>query len=314
MNNKKISVIVPCYNEGINVKNMGEKLVEILNETGYDYEILFVDNCSTDESQNYLRELAHKYKRIKVLFNNRNYGVGGRKGRECYANAKGDAVISIACDFQEPPEYIPEFISWWEKGYKVVCAQKIGSKEGAFKYGLRQLFYKIINNFSETPQYANISGITLISREVLDEYLKTDIDIDFRFAIADMGYEIKMIPYEQQKRASGHSKYNLWRYLSFAINSMVNTSTTPLRLMTVTGFLLSMVSFVIGSAYLIMKLIWWNRFPVGIAPALIALFFIGSVQLFCMGVIGEYIGVVLRKVTRQPDLIIRERLNFEENE
>lgn len=313
MKDKMISILVPCYNEGLNVKNMGERLVEILDGTGYKYEILFVDNCSTDDSQKYIRELTGKYKQIKALINNRNYGVGGRKGRESFANTKGDAVISIACDFQEPPEYIPEFIKWWEKGYKVVCAQKIGSQEGPIKYGLRQVFYKIINTFSEIPQYANISGITLISREVIDEYLKTDLEIDFRFALADMGYEIKMIQYEQRKRASGKSKYNVWRYLSYAINSMVNTSTAPLRLMTVTGFLLSLVSFIIGFVYLIMKLIWWNRFPMGTAPILIALFFIGSVQLLFMGVIGEYIGVVLRKVTRQPDLIVRERINFDDD-
>lgn len=315
MDNKKlISVIVPCYNEGINVKNMGETLVSILDKTGYLFEILFVDNCSTDDSKEYLYELILKDKRIKALINNRNYGVGGRKGRECFSSVKGDVVISIACDFQEPPERIPEFIEWWEKGYKVVCGQKIGSKEGNFKYGLRQIFYKIINGLSDIPQYANISGITLLDREVVNEYLKIDDDIDLRFALADMGYEIKLIQYEQQNRKYGKSSYNIWRYLSFAINSMVNTSTAPLRLMTVAGFLLSLISFIIGAVYLIMKLIWWNRFPMGTAPILIALFFIGSVQLLFMGIIGEYIGVVLRKVTRQPDLIVRERINFDDDD
>ena len=180
MDEKMVSVIVPCFNEGINVKNMGETLVRILSETGHKYEIIFVDNCSTDDSYEYLKELTTKYNCVKALINNRNYGIGGRKGRECFSYASGDAVISIACDFQEPPEYIPEFVEWWEKGYKVVCGQKIGSEEGKAKYGLRQLFYKIINDLSETPQYANISGITLIDREVVDELLKVDMDIDIR--------------------------------------------------------------------------------------------------------------------------------------
>lgn len=311
MENKLLSIIVPCFNEGINVKSMGETLISILDKMEYKFEIIFIDNSSEDDTHKYIYELTSKDRRVKALINNRNYGVGGRKTRECYSHAGGDAIISIACDFQEPPELIPAFIKEWENGYKVVCGQKIGSEEGKLKYGLRQVFYKIIKNFSEVPQYANISGITLIDREVLDEFLKIDMDIDLRFALADMGYDIKLIQYEQKKRKHGKSSYNVWRYLSFAINSMVNTSTAPLRLMTVVGFMLSIISFLIGAVYLVMKLIWWSKFPMGIAPVLIALFFLGSIQLLILGILGEYIGVVLRKVTRQPDLIIKESINFD---
>lgn len=308
---KKISVYVPCYNEVGNVKPMADTLTEIMRGLPYDYEILFIDNCSTDGTKEILRSLAAQDKHIKVLMNSRNYGTDGRSGRNASRYLSGDVIITIACDFQEPPELLPEFIKYWEQGYKVVCGQKIGSKEGVVKRACRNVFYKLIKELSETPQYEHISGIILIDKEVFEEYMKSDYDIAFRFALADMGYEVKLIQYEQKKRRSGKSSYNVWRYLTFAINSMISTSVAPLRLMTVMGFMLSIVSFIAGLVYLILKLLLWYRFPAGTAPILIGMFFLGSVQLFCLGIIGEYVGVILRKVTRQPDVILSERINID---
>lgn len=310
---KKISIAVPCYNEEGNVKQMAETLTEIMQGLDYDYEIIFTDNCSTDATKQYLRELAAKDRHIKVLMNNRNYGAGGRSGHNTGRHCSGDIYIQIPCDFQEPPELIPEFVKYWEEGYKVVAGQKIASEEGKVKYFLRSLFYRIINLFSETPQYAHMSGITLVDREVLDEWVKTDDDIVLRNAIADMGYPVKLIQYVQQKRKSGKSTYNIWRYLSFALSSMINTSTTPLRLMTVMGFIMSVISFMIGVVYLIMKLTMWYYFPTGSAPTLIGMLFLGSVQLLFMGILGEYVGVILRKVTNQPRVIVGEKINFDDD-
>lgn len=297
-----------------NVEPMANTLTEILQTLPYDYELFFVDNCSTDGTKEILRSVAEKDKHIKVLMNSRNYGTDGRSSRNAFQYVSGDVLIMIACDFQEPPELIPEFVKYWEQGYKVVYGQKTSSQEGKFKYACRSLFYKIIKGLSETPQYEHISGIVLQDREVLEEYLKSDYDISFRFAVADMGYEIKMIQYEQRKRLSGKSSYNIWRSLTFAINSMIATSVAPLRLMTVIGVLLSVLSFIVGVVYLVMKLLVWDRFQAGMAPVLIGMFFLGSVQLFCMGIIGEYIGVILRKVTRQPDVILSEKINVDEKE
>lgn len=308
---KKISIAVPCYNEEGNVKPMAEKLTEIMGQMDYDYEIIFTDNCSVDNTRQYLRELAAADCHIKVLMNNRNYGAGGRSGHNTGRYCSGDIYIQIPCDFQEPPELIPEFVKYWEEGYKVVAGQKIASEEGKAKYFLRSLFYRIINALSDVPQYAHMSGIVLVDREVLDEWVKTDDDIVLRNAIADMGYQVKMIQYVQQKRKSGKSSYNMWRYLTFALNSMINTSTTPLRLMTVLGFSMSVLSFIIGIVYLIMKLTMWYYFPTGSAPTLIGVLFLGSVQLLCMGIIGEYVGVILRKISHQPGVIVGEKLNFE---
>lgn len=310
---KKITIGVPCFNEVGNVREMAETLTNIMEGLSYDYEIVFTDNCSVDGTQEILRDIATKDKRIKVLINNRNYGIDGRSGRNSYNYYSGDAIIGVACDFQEPPELIPEFIKYWEQGYKVVCGQKIGSEEGKVKYFCRSLYYKIIKTLSETPQYEHISGISLIDREVMNEIQKSDYDFYVRFALADMGYDIKMIQYEQRARRSGKSSYNIWRYLSYAINSMVATSVAPMRLMTIVGFLLSVLSFLFGAVYLVMKLILWNRFAAGTAPILIGMFFLGAVQLFFLGVLGEYIGVILRKVTKKPDVILREKINFDED-
>ena len=308
---KKVSVAVPCYNEVGNVREMAETLTNIMQSLPYEYEIIFTDNCSTDGTKDILRELAAKDEHIKVLMNSRNYGTDGRSDRNTLKYVSGDVFIGIVCDFQEPPELIPEFIRAWENGYKVVCGQKESSKEGVIKYTCRSLFYKIIKGLSDTPQYEHISGIVLFDREILEQYIKTDYDYQFRYAIADMGYEVKLIPYVQQERRSGKSSYNVWKYLSFAINGMVTTSTTLLRLMTVAGTIMAFICFVIGIVYLIMKLMFWQTYQLGIAPLLIGMFFLGSVQLFCLGILGEYIGEVLRRVTKRPDVVLTEKLNIE---
>lgn len=309
---KKISIIVPCYNEAGNVKPMADTLTEIMEKLPYNYEIIITDNCSTDGTKEILRSLAAQDQRIKVLMNNRNYGISGRSGKNAGKYASGDVYISIACDFQEPPELIPEFIKYWEQGYKVVCGQKTGSEEGRLKYAFRSIYYKLIKALSDTPQYEHMSGILLYDIEVVRELGKYDDDVDFRFAVADMGYEVKLIQYKQRERRSGKSSYNVWRYLSYAISSMINTSTAPLRLMTVAGFLMSVVSFIVGLIYLVAKLLFWYNFQAGMAPILIGMFFLGSVQLFFLGIIGEYIGAILRKVSKIPDAILSEKINVEE--
>ena len=311
---KKVSITVPCYNEVGNVRDMAETLMGIMQGLPYEYEIIFTDNCSTDGTKDILRELAAEDDHIKVLMNSRNYGTDGRSDRNTLRYVRGDVYIAIPCDFQEPPELIPEFIKAWEDGYKVVCGQKESSKEGVIKYSCRSLFYKIIKGMSDTPQYEHISGIVLLDREVLDQVVKTDYDYQFRYAIADMGYDVKMIQYVQQKRRSGKSSYNIWRYLAFAINGMVTTSTAPLRIMTVVGTVMSFFCFVIGLAYLILKLLYWHSFQMGTAPLLIGVFFLGSVQLLCLGVLGEYIGEVLKRVTKRPDVILTEKLNIEDSQ
>jgi len=310
--NKKITISMPCYNEERNIPILMDRLTPVIDSLEYDVEVVFTDNCSTDNTVEVLRKYAESDKRIKVLVNRRNYGITGRSGKNSRKYYTGDAIISMASDLQDPPEMILEFIKCWEQGYKVVCGKKIGSKEGRIKYAFRTLYYRIIQALSSTPQYEHISGICLYDRDVMLELLKADYDYYFRFAIADMGYEVKFIPYEQEKRVYGKSSYSLLRYFSFAVTSMVTTSTAPLRVMTISGMLFGIISFIIGIIYLIYKLVYWQRFQAGSAPMLIGFFFIGSVLLFSIGLLGEYIAVILRKVTHEPDVQLKETINIEE--
>ena len=317
MNNKmRISILVPCYNEEKNIEPMANAIKDAMSvyEGKYDYEIIFRDNASTDRSLEILKRISRSDHRIKVIVNARNYGLDFKKNTY-FGRVFGDVVISIPCDFQEPPELIPEFISHWEKGYEVVCGQKTSSKEGGLKYGLRQLYYQIIDSMSDYPIYRNMSGITLISGRLFQLWQKDgNTDEPFRYFVADIGCDVKLIPYEQQKRRSGKSSYNIWRYLSFAIDSMISTSKAPLRVATVSGFCMAVISFLIGLFYLVAKLIWWERFPMGTAPILIGMFFLCSVQLLFIGVVGEYVGNILRKVTQNNPPMVRELINFENAE
>ncbi len=311
---KKISVLVPCYNEIDNVAAMAETLTSICKGLdGYTYEIIFRDNASTDGTIEELREIAKNDRNIKVILNCRNYGVYADKDT-FKGRVSGDILVFLPCDFQEPPELIPEFIYWYEKGYEIVAGQKTGSEEGAIKYGLRQLFYRIIAGLSDHPQIPNMSGILLTSRRIMELAWNGNLYEPFRFFASDLGCDIKLIKYNQKKRRSGKTSYNFWRYLSFSLNSLVSTTSIPLRIGTIAGVFLSAISFIFGIIYLICKLIWWDRFPAGMTPVLIGVFFLGSVQLLFIGLVGEYIGQILKMVTPTSPPLVKELINFEDSE
>ena len=206
----KVTIIVPCYNEEDNVKPMAGMLSMVMSKLSqYDYEIVFRDNGSQDLTAKRLKEVAKDNKHIKAIINSRNYGVFPEKNT-FKGHVSGDVIISIACDFQEPPELIPEFLSWYEKGCEIVAGQKTSSKEGKIKYGLRQIYYKIIDLFSDCPRIPNMSGIFLASRRVMETYWSGYKYQTMDHFIADMGLDVKLIQYEQQKRKSGKSSYNIY--------------------------------------------------------------------------------------------------------
>ncbi len=312
---KKISIIVPCYNECDNIRNMALNLTEIMKSYKgiYDYEIVFRDNASKDGSIDVLRVIASEDPHIKVIVNARNYGFDPLKDT-LIGRVSGDVIIGIPCDFQEPPELIPEFINFWEKGYEVVCGVKASSEEGIIKYGFRQIYYKIIEIFSDIPQYKNMSGIILVSRRLYDLKAATGTGLPWRYFLSDIGCEVKTIRYKQKKRAAGKSSYNIWRSLSFSIESMITTSTVPIRIATIMGVMMSFVSFIFGLVYLVLKILFWERFVAGMAPMLIGMFFIGSIQLLAIGVVGEYVGGVLKNVTPKNPPIVKELINLDEDD
>lgn len=308
---KHISVMTPCYNEEGNIINLYNAVKAQFNKLPqYSYEHIFIDNYSTDCSRDILRELAQKDKNVKVILNARNFGPN-RSGSYGMLQATGDALICIVCDLQDPPELIPQFLEKWEAGYKVVLGQKLKSKESPLMFQVRKLYYKIINWLSETPQYEGVTGYGLFDKEFLNTMRwMDDPDPYIKGLVPDLGYKTYLLKYTQNKREHGKSSYNFSRYFDFAITGVTHVSKKPLRIATLAGLIMSVLSFIIALLYLILKLIFWNSFAMGTAPILIGMFFLASVQLAFIGVIGEYIGAILTRVTKRPMVVEEERINF----
>ena len=310
---KTISLFTPCYNEEGNVYALYKKVTEVMkNLPEYEYEYIFIDNASTDNTQSILRKIASEDKRVKVIFNVRNFGPS-RSGSYGFFQTSGDVSICLACDFQDPPELIPEFIRKWEEGYKVVWGKKLDSEESKLMYAFRLLYYKIVKSMAESVQYDNVTGFGLYDKEVMDLLRNAnDPTPNFRNLIGEYGYEVGMVEYHQPKRKAGKSSYNFFKYYSVAVNSLITTSRIPLRVATFLGTIVAGLSFAVGVVYFVLKLIFWNSFSFGIAPLVSGLFFLGAVQLLFIGVLGEYIGEILVRQMNRPLVVEKERINFEE--
>lgn len=310
---KHISVMTPCYNEEENIQNIYMEVKKQFEQLPqYTYEHIFIDNCSTDASQQILRTLASKDKNVKVILNARNFGPN-RSGTYGMLQAKGDALICIVCDLQDPPEMIPTFLKKWEEGYKVVMGQKTKSKENFLMFQVRKLYYKIMEMLSETEHLENVTGYGLFDKEVLETIRwMDDPDPYIRGLVTQLGYKWCLVEYTQQRREHGKSSYNFNSYFDFAITGLTHVSKKPLRIVTLAGIGMSVVSFIFAVIYLVMKLIYWDSFEMGMAPILIGMFLLGSGQLACIGVIGEYIGAILTRITKRPMVIEEERINFDE--
>lgn len=311
---KKISILIPCYNESLNIRKMYsavKKVMETLPQ--YEYEQLYIDNASKDNTWEIIKELAVKDKHVKGIENETNFGPGRSASYGMY-QTDGDASICLACDFQDPPELIPKFIEKWEEGYKVVWGKKTGSKENKIMYAVRGIYYKLIKAFSKVQQYEQVTGFGLYDKEVVERMKNSgEPSPIFRNLIADYGYRIGFVEYFQPKREKGKSSYNFFSYFDTALQSLINTSRLPLKLATFCGIIVSGISFVVAIIYLVMKLIYWNRFIAGTAPIVIGIFFLGGVQLLFLGIIGEYVGEILTRVTNRPLVVEHERINFEGN-
>lgn len=317
-NSKKIITIVCCcYNEVNSIRKTYDNFCWLVEQCSkYDFEILFEDNCSTDGTQEIIRQIAAKDSHVKAIFNQANCGLANSSAN-AFCNVSGDAIIPIACDLQEPIEVIPEFLEYWEQGYDIVWGQKLQSEESKIKYHLRSVFYDIIDFFSDYKQFHHVTGFGVTDRKVLEAFKISklqDPDVMLRNFVVEYNFNVKLIPYKQKKRAKGKSSYNLSKSLDFAISTLCNTSKKPLRIITVTGLCFSMVSFLALIIFIICKLVNWNSF-VGTAPFLFTvLLFMISFQIFCIGLLGEYLNIILKKVYNKPMVIEKERLNFDENQ
>ena len=312
---KKISLFTPCYNEKDNILPLYEKVKEVMNTIPeYDYEYIIIDNCSKDGTQEVLREIAAKDKRVKVIFNMKNFGPS-RSGSYGFFQTTGECSICFAADFQDPPELIPKFLEEWEKGSKVVWGRKISSDEKRSMFRLRRLYYKLIKKLSDNEQYEDVTGFGLYDKEVMDNLRKySGPTPNFRNMISEFGYDISFIDFHQPLRKSGKSSYTFFKYLNVAITDIVNTSKVPLRLGTYLGAIIAFFSVLVAIFNIILKLMYWDSYNAGMATLTAGIFFFGAVQIMFIGIVGEYVGEILSRMNKKPMVVERERLNFDEKE
>lgn len=308
---KKISIVTPCYNEEDNVKDLQAKIKEIFaGLPQYDYEHIYIDNASKDRTQSLLREIASEDKNVKVIFNARNFG-HIRSPYHGLLQATGDAAILMASDFQDPPAMILDFVKKWEDGFKVVLGVKTQSEETPLMFAVRKLYYNLVSRLSDVELTKNFTGFGLYDRIVLDHLRKIDDPYPyFRGLISDLGFESAKITFKQPTRKRGFTKNNFYTLYDMALLGITNHSKVPLRIATIAGFVMSAISFLVALCYLLAKLIFWNQFTLGTAPILIGLFFFSSVQLFFIGIIGEYVGSIHTQVLKRPLVIEKDRIGF----
>ncbi len=309
---KTISIVAGCYNEEGNLQELYDRLRAVFERNPqYDYEIIIADNCSTDGSRDVLRRLAAQDSKFKVIFNANNFG-HIRSPFNAFLQATGDAVVMMCSDLQEPPEVIDEFLRKWEEGYDVVAGVRSGTREGWFMPIFRNLYYWLLGKASDNSHLLKaFTGFGLYDRKFCDAVkLYHEPYPYFRGLVSEIGFKQALVPFVQDKRKHGRTKNNFFTLYDMAMTGFVNHSKLPLRLAVFFGFFAGFVSFLIAMGYLIAKLIWWDRFQMGTAPILIGIFSFMSVQLFFIGIIGEYIGAIWTQVKNRPLVIEDEKLNF----
>jgi glycosyltransferase involved in cell wall biosynthesis len=308
---RTVTVLTPCYNEAENVRVLYDRVRAVFRPLeGYSYEHVFIDNASTDETVSILRDIAARDKNVKVIVNTRNFG-HIRSPYHALLQCRGDAVIGMAADLQDPPELIPAFLEKWREGYKVVLGVKSASDESSLMFAIRRFGYGVIDRLSEVKQVRNTTGFGLydkafvaVLRRLPDPYPY------FRGIVAELGFRYATVPYTQPRRTAGVTKNNLYMLYDIGVQGIVNHSKIPLRLATIIGFCSSIVSLVAALVYFVMKMMFWYNLPIGIAPLIIGLFCVASVQLFFLGVLGEYLGSIYTQVRNRPLVVEQERINF----
>ena len=311
MNPKKISIVTPTFNEEQNIKEICLAISNKMKELDYDYEHIVIDNSSTDKTILILEELAATNKKLKVIINSRNFG-HIRSPIYGLLQASGDAMILMSSDFQDPIELISKYIEEWEKGHLVVMGQKTTSDENKFKHNLKKLFYKFINLISEIPLLMDTTGAGLYDKKIIEELRKTkDPYPYFRGLVSEITNDVKLIPFHQPKRNKGKTKNNYYTLYDLGIVGIIKHSKIPLRIITFIGLTASFLSFVISIIFLFRKIFNWDSFDVGVAPLIIGLFMIASIQIFLLGFIGEYVMNILQQTRNLPLVIEKKRINFD---
>lgn len=309
---KTISVITACYNEEDNVEELYRRVRAAIASLGrYRYEHIFIDNASTDGTVAVLKRLAAADSNVKIIVNARNVG-HIRSPMHAFRQANCDALISLVADLQDPPEMIPDMIREWENGASMVLGIKRTSEENPLMFWIRKRYYRLVNRLSSIETFENFTGFGLYDRRVIDHVKSFDDPYPyFRGMIAEIGLPHKKLYYDQPARKRGITKNNFYTLYDLGMLGIINHSKVPLRLATFAGFAGALLSFLSGSGYFLYKLIFWSRFSVGTAPLVIGMFFLGSIQLVFMGMLGEYIGAIHTQVQHRPLAVELERVNFE---
>jgi glycosyltransferase involved in cell wall biosynthesis len=311
---KKISIVSSCYNEAENIEELCTRVFKVLDKYNekYEFEYILLDNKSTDNTAEKLKELAKNDSRIKVILNSRNFG-HIRSPYYGILQATGDAVIYLASDLQDPPELIEDFITNWENGYKIVLGKKTKSEESFLFFFVRKMYYEFISKIADDNSMLvkNCTGFGLYDKAVIEILKGIDDPYPYlRGLICDIGYEKAFVEFTQPTRKRGITKNNFYTLYDNAMIGIVKHSKVPLRVMTFLGFIFSFLSLAIAVLYFILKLVFWSKFSLGLAPIIISLFFFASIQLFCLGVLGEYVGAIYTRVNKKPLVIEDDRINF----
>lgn len=306
-----ISILTPCFNESGNIDELCDRLQAVFQlHADIDFRILFIDNASTDDTLAQIRRRIDRDPRIGVIVNMRNFG-HVRSPFHGFMQAPGDAVIVMVSDLQDPPELISKFIEAWKKGALIVGAVKRSSKESGLFWFLRTAYYRTLSKISNVALIDHFTGFGLYDRRVVEDIRRSADNYPYvRGLIAELGYTVTQIDFEQPIRRRGITKNNFYSLYDLAMLGVVSHSKVPLRLAAMSGFLLSIISLFISIAYLILKLVFWDYFSFGMAPVLIGVFFLGSIQLFFIGLVGEYVGAIYTQINKTPMVIERERVNF----
>lgn len=309
---KLISIVTPCYNEEENILEVYNQVKEVFIKLKklYRYEHIFIDNASTDNTQLILRELASNDKKVKIIINSRNFG-HIRSPYYALLQANGEAVILIVSDLQDPITMINDFLKEWNNGFKIVVGVKNESMESPVFFAIRKLYYNIVSRLSDVPLIKNFTGFGLYDQKVIDTLREINDPYPyFRGLICDIGFKVKEIPYLQPTRKRGFTKNNFYTLYDIAMLGITNHSKIPLRLAAFCGFLLSAFSLLVAVIQILLKLFYWESYSIGISTLVVGLFFFASVQLFFIGILGEYIGSIHTQILKRPLVIEEERINW----
>ncbi len=308
-----ISVMTPCYNEAENVDEIYHRVRAAFDSLpDYSYDHVFIDNASTDETVQRLKALAAIDRSVKVIVNTRNFG-HIRSPYYALLQCQGEAVIGIAADLEEPPELIPRFLEKWRTGDKVVLGVQTSTEDSAALFALKRLGYAVIDRLSEVRQVRSNTGFGLYDQSFISALRKLNDPYPyFRGIVAELGFRYSTIAYTHGRRRGGFTKNTFYTLYDIGVQGIVNHSKIPLRAAAILGFFSSILSLCAAIVYFAMKMLFWYDLPIGVAPVIIGLFCVASVQLFFMGVLGEYVGSIYTQVRNRPLVVEAERINFDD--